>query len=143
MFLTTTVTFLLVAAIHTVGVGVTAPADGDAMAIFALELIAVALQITAILDQSTKNPSVSAPGVSNFKVECQISKGSSRAVPRLNHRHSRGPRRTSSARQCNGRLCRRTRSLSTDEALGTEKRQLSGAREDDRAETRGKEQGEA
>lgn len=52
VFLTTTVTFLLVAAIHTVGVSITAPADGDAMAIFALELITVALHITIILHQS-------------------------------------------------------------------------------------------
>lgn len=50
-FLTTTVTFLLITAIHTVGVSITAPADGDAMAIFALELIAIALHITAVLDQ--------------------------------------------------------------------------------------------
>ena len=51
-FLTTTVTFLLIAAVHTVSVRITAPADGDAMTVFALELIAVALHITAILDQS-------------------------------------------------------------------------------------------
>lgn len=52
MFLTTTVTFLLIAAIQAVHIGVTAPADGDAMAVFALELIAVTLHITAILDQT-------------------------------------------------------------------------------------------
>lgn len=51
VFLTTTVTFLLITAIHAVSISITAPADGDAMAIFALELITVTLHITAILDQ--------------------------------------------------------------------------------------------
>lgn len=49
MFLTTAVTFLLITAIHAVSVGIAAPTDGDAVAIFALELITVTLHITAIL----------------------------------------------------------------------------------------------
>lgn len=49
VFLTATVALLFVAAIHTVGVEITAPADGDAVAVFALELITIAPHITAIL----------------------------------------------------------------------------------------------
>lgn len=48
-FLTSTVTLLFIAAIHTVSISVTAPAYGNAMAVFTLKLIAVTLQITAIL----------------------------------------------------------------------------------------------
>lgn len=47
--LTPTVTFLLIAAVQTVGVGITVPSERDAVAVFALVLIAVALHITAIL----------------------------------------------------------------------------------------------
>lgn len=47
--LTPTVTFLLVAAVQTVGVGVTVPPERDAVAVFALVLVAVALHITAVL----------------------------------------------------------------------------------------------
>lgn len=50
-FPTTAVTFLLIAAIHAVGIGITAPANRDAMTIFALELVTVAFYVTAILDQ--------------------------------------------------------------------------------------------
>lgn len=53
-FLTATVTLLFITTIHTIRISITAPADGDAMAIFALELIAVALHITAILGQKAK-----------------------------------------------------------------------------------------
>lgn len=52
VFLTTTVTFLLITAIQTVNISIAAPADGDAMAVFALELITVTLHITAILEQN-------------------------------------------------------------------------------------------
>lgn len=47
--LTPTVTFLLIAAVQTVGVGVTVPSERDAVAVFALVLVAVALHITAVL----------------------------------------------------------------------------------------------
>lgn len=47
--LTPTVTFLLVAAVQTVGVGVTVPSERDAVAVFALVLVAVALHIAAVL----------------------------------------------------------------------------------------------
>lgn len=50
--LTTTITFLLITSIHTVSISITAPADGDAMAIFALELITVTFHITAVLDKN-------------------------------------------------------------------------------------------
>lgn len=49
VFLTSSVTFLLIAAIQTVNISIAAPADGYAMAVFALELITVTLHITAIL----------------------------------------------------------------------------------------------
>lgn len=51
VFPTTAVTFLLIAAIHTVGISITAPANRDTMTIFALELVIVAFYVTAILDQ--------------------------------------------------------------------------------------------
>lgn len=51
VFPTTAVTFLLITAIHTVGISITAPANRDAMTIFALELVTVAFYVTAILDQ--------------------------------------------------------------------------------------------
>lgn len=51
VFPTTAVTFLLIAAVHTVGISITAPANRDAMTIFALELVTVAFDVTAILDQ--------------------------------------------------------------------------------------------
>lgn len=54
MFLTTAVTFLLITAIQAVNISITTPADGDAMAIFALELITVTLHITVILEQKKK-----------------------------------------------------------------------------------------
>lgn len=66
---TATVTVLLIAAIHTVGVRVAAPADGDTMAIFALELITVTLHITSILDQSRECPSLGPPESQNFTAE--------------------------------------------------------------------------
>lgn len=47
--LTPTVTFLLVAAVQTVGVGVTVPSERDAVAVFALVLVAVALHLAAVL----------------------------------------------------------------------------------------------
>lgn len=47
---TATVTFLLVAAVQTVGVSVAAPANGDAVAVFALILVIVALDIAAVLE---------------------------------------------------------------------------------------------
>ncbi len=127
--LTTTVTFLFIAAIHTVSISITAPADGDAMAIFALELITVALHITAILDQS-KEFLLLAPWYVIFQSTVLNQEGSGLVIPHLNHQHNRGPRRTSSARRCNGRLCKQTRSLNTDEALRTERTQLRRARED-------------
>lgn len=49
VFITTSVAFLLVAAVHAVCIGVTAPAEGDAVAVLALELIAVTLHIAAVL----------------------------------------------------------------------------------------------
>lgn len=52
---TATVTFLLVAAIQAIGVGITAPSDGDAVAIFALILVAVALDIAAVLEAKEEN----------------------------------------------------------------------------------------
>lgn len=42
------------------------------------------------------------------------------AIPHLSHQRSHGPRHTSSALQCNARLCRKTRSRSTGEALRTQ-----------------------
>ena len=75
--------------------------------------------------------------MSNFKAECQIRK---ETLPRLNRQHSRGPHRTSSARQCNGRLCRQTHSLNTAEALRTERRHLRRVIEQEqRAEARSEE----
>lgn len=59
VFLTTAVAFLLITAIQTVGVSIAAPTDGDAVAIFALELIAVTLHITTILHQGKEFVSVS------------------------------------------------------------------------------------
>lgn len=47
---TATVTFLLVAAVQTVGVGVATPANRDAVAVFALILVVVALDVTAVLE---------------------------------------------------------------------------------------------
>lgn len=69
-FLTATVALLLVAAIHTVGVKIAAPADGDAVAVFALELIAIAPHVTAILGHRKEIESISAPTVSGFKAGC-------------------------------------------------------------------------
>lgn len=54
MPLTTAVTVLLVTAVHAVGILVTAPAEGNAVAIFALELISVTFHVTAILKQTKK-----------------------------------------------------------------------------------------
>lgn len=51
MFLTATVTFHLIAAIQTVNISIAAPADGDAMAVFALKLITVALHVAAVLEK--------------------------------------------------------------------------------------------
>ena len=56
VFITATVTLLLVAAVHAVGIRVAAPADRDAVAVFALELIIVTLHITAVL--KTENHSI-------------------------------------------------------------------------------------
>ncbi len=47
--LTSTATVLLIAAVHAVRVGITAPANGDAVSILTLELVVVTLQITAML----------------------------------------------------------------------------------------------
>ena len=55
---TSTVTLLLVAAVHAVCVGVAAPADGNTVAVLTLELITVTLHITAVL-QSTHTASTS------------------------------------------------------------------------------------
>lgn len=52
--LTPTVTFLLVAAVQTVDVGVTVPSEGDAVAVFALVLVTVTLYITAVLCEQRK-----------------------------------------------------------------------------------------
>ncbi len=129
VFLTTAVTFLFITAIRTVRISVTAPADGDAMAVFALELITVTLHITAILDQDKEFFSL-------VPLVCQISKqnvnqeGNAWAIPRLNRQRSRGPHRTSNAQQCNGHLCRQTHSPNTDEALRAERRQIRRVRED-------------
>lgn len=123
VFLTAAVTFLLIAAIHAVSISVTAPADGDAMAIFALELIAVTLHITAILDQEQRIIFISAPWYVRFQSGMLIREEIGWSIPRPNHQHNRGLRHTSSARQCNGHLCRQTRSLNTDEALRAERRQ--------------------
>ena len=49
MWLTAVVAFLLVAGVHAVGVGVAAPADGDAVTAPALELVAVAPHHTVVL----------------------------------------------------------------------------------------------
>lgn len=59
VFLTTAVAFLLITPIQTVGVSIAAPTDRDAVAVFALELIAVTLHITTILYQSKDLVSVS------------------------------------------------------------------------------------
>lgn len=59
--LTTTVAVFLIAAINAVNIRITAPADGNAVAIFALELINVALHITAILKHKQGVAGFSAP----------------------------------------------------------------------------------
>lgn len=48
---TSAVTLVLVTAVHTVRVCVTAPADGDTVAVLTLELITVTLHVTAILQE--------------------------------------------------------------------------------------------
>jgi len=129
VFLTATVTFLLITAIQTVDISIAAPANGDAMAVFTLELITVTLHITAILDQTKRIFSL-------VPLACQILRqnvnqnGNGGAIPHLNRQRSHGPHRTSSARQCSGHLCRKTRSPNTGEALRTERTQLRRVTED-------------
>lgn len=82
VFLTAAVALLFVAAIHTVGVKITAPADGDAVAVFALELVAVAPHVTAILDHRKEIELVSAPAVSGVKAGCDSGRGSRRYLVR-------------------------------------------------------------
>lgn len=55
LFLTAAVAFLLVAAVQAVGVGVAVPSQRDAVAVFALELVAVALHLAAVLCGTTKD----------------------------------------------------------------------------------------
>lgn len=61
--LTTAVTFLLIAAIHTVSISITAPANGDAVAILALELVAVTFDIAAVLRQNKYSVSTTSTAV--------------------------------------------------------------------------------
>lgn len=49
-----------------------------------------------------------------------VARGTRCAIPRPIRQHSRGRRRTSSGRRCNGRSRRQTRSPNTGEALATE-----------------------
>lgn len=51
-----------------------------------------------------------------------IIEGGGGVVPRLSRQHNHGPRHTSSVQQCNGHLCRQTRSLNTAVVLRTETR---------------------
>lgn len=114
LFLTAAVTFLLVATVQAVGVGVAVPSQRDAVAVFALELVAVALHLAAVLCGTTKD----------CARECQQGATVRRsgkkagALPHPIRRRSRGLHHTSSGRQCNGHWCRRTRSPNTGEALG-------------------------
>lgn len=55
MLLTATVTALFVTAIHAIGIFIAAPAEGNAVAVFTLELISVTFHITAILKRKKMN----------------------------------------------------------------------------------------
>lgn len=64
--LTSSVTVLLVTAVHAVGISVTPPAERDAVAVLTLKLVVITLHITAVL-QDTHNTAMS---VSEGLLQC-------------------------------------------------------------------------
>lgn len=52
--LTSAVTLLLITAIQAVGISITAPPDGNAVAILTLELVVVTFEVTAVLIPRTQ-----------------------------------------------------------------------------------------
>lgn len=114
--LTTSATGLFVTAVHAVGIRITAPAQGDAMATLALELVHVTAGSAVFLWAWSQQPGqLWQPGPNSPKASC------SSHSPHLNHPHSHGPHRTSSAQRCSGHWHRRIHSQSRAGGLGRDR----------------------
>lgn len=129
--LTASATGFLVAAIHAIGICITAPAQGDAVTALALELVhvttgsAVFLWAQEQVSGQIRTPQ-SRPDPSGRPVPPPPSSWSPDPPdpPHRSHPHSRDPHHISSAQQCSGHWRRRTHSRSRAEGL-----------EEDRGET--------
>lgn len=125
--LTPSATGFLVTAVHAVSVCITAPAQGDAVATLALELVHVtaggAVFLWAWEPVVHSGPQGTALTLLRLSPSLRLP-----FSPRLSHRHSHGPRHTSNARRCNGHWHRRTRSQSRAEELGKDRPQQGGHR---------------
>lgn len=122
--LTASAAGLLVTAVHAVGICVATPAQGDAVAALALELVHVTAR-RAVFLWAREWASWSALGTPAAPltfppVPCP---------PHPSHLHSHGPHHISSAQQCSGRWHRKTHSQSRAEGLeGGDRPQEGGHR---------------
>lgn len=109
MCLTSSVTVLLVAAVHAVRISITPPAERDTVTVLTLKLVIITLHITAVLrDTHIENLFTIYEG-SYYKENTSV-KYNYVCVPHQIHQRSHGLHHTSIGQRYSDRWCKRTRS---------------------------------